>query len=137
MKDLDTLASPRPAPHAKNSAIKHVISTFFPSLRPVAGNKLNLHFGQQVGAVDIPCLWKIHRDTSSGSVPALPGEEDAPVLAFVGKSQLAKRYAAVSGPGNDPPARLRRLRSKLLVPADTDRDPYIVAILLAMAQANF
>ncbi|KAK3903211.1 hypothetical protein C8A05DRAFT_14815, partial [Staphylotrichum tortipilum] len=128
-KHLNTLASPH--------AIKHIISTFFPSLRPETGNKLNLYFGQQVGAVDIPCLWKIYRDTSSDPVPALPCEEDGPVLAFVGKSQLAQRYAAASKPKDDPLARLRRLRSKLLVPADTDRDPYIVAILLAMAQAHF
>jgi hypothetical protein len=83
-KDLNTLTSPQKASYAKNSAIKHVISTFFPSLRPTS-KKLNLHFGQEVSAVDIPCLWKIHRDASSGSVPALPGEEDAPVLASVGK----------------------------------------------------
>ncbi len=132
-KDLDTLASPQPASEEKNSAIQHVISTFFPSLRPT-GRKLNLHFGQKVSAVDIPCLWKIYRDTSSGSVPALPGEEDAPVLAFVGKSQLAKRYVAVSGPRNDLLVRNQRLHSKL---ADTNRDPFIVATLLAMAQAHF
>jgi hypothetical protein len=53
------------------------------------------------------------------------------------KSQLAKRYAEVSVPGNNPRARLQRLRSKLLVPANTDCDPYIVAILLAMGQAHF
>jgi hypothetical protein len=63
--------------------------------------------------------------------------EDTPALAFISKPKLAERYAAVSGPGNDPVARLRRLYSKLLVPADTDRDPYIVAMLLAMAQAHF
>jgi hypothetical protein len=127
-KDLDTLASPQPASEEKNSAIKHVISTFFPSLRPTS-RKLNLHFGQEVSAVDIPCLWEIHRDTSSGS-----GEEDAPVLAFVCKSQLAKRYVAVSGPRNDLLVRNQRLHSKL---ADTNRDPFIVATLLAMAQAHF
>jgi hypothetical protein len=82
--------------------MKHVISTFFPSLRSNTCNKLNLYFGQQVSAVDIPCLWK-------------PGAEDTPVLAFVSKSQLAERYAAVSGPGNELLARLQRLQSKLLV----------------------
>ncbi|KAK4194349.1 hypothetical protein QBC40DRAFT_136038, partial [Triangularia verruculosa] len=42
-----------------------------------------------------------------------------------------------NGTPNEPVARLQALRSKLLIPTNVDHDPYIVATLLAMAQAHF
>jgi hypothetical protein len=66
------------------------------------------------------------------------------MLAYINRSQLAairkNLYGVLRGPennSNEPVSRLQRLRSKMLVPADADHDPYIVAILLAMAQAHY
>ncbi|GAB1318293.1 HNH nuclease domain-containing protein [Madurella fahalii] len=159
-------ASPARA-FCKNRAIKHIMSTFFPATlsRPKTGAELNLYFGQRVfkKVVRIPCLWKSPSgaDISFDSCPTLPptsfsqvppgacdaGTEYAqnmPMLAYISRSQLAairkNLYGVVRGPANtpnEPVARLQRLRSKMLIPANVEHDPYIVAILLAMAQAHF
>lgn len=147
---------------ATPDAIKHIMSTLFPTTMsyPETDAILNFCFAQQVfyKAVQIPCLWRIHRsaDITSDPVPALPSTslhpgprddqemrmEYAPVLAYVNMSQLAvlrkNQYTAVPRPGNNEPvARLRKLQSKRLVPENADRDPYIFATLLTMAQACF
>ncbi|KAK4119941.1 hypothetical protein N657DRAFT_244482 [Parathielavia appendiculata] len=108
LKDLTTLESlPDQASDDENSAIKHIILTFFPSLsRLKTYTGLNLYFGQLRKTIQIPCVWS-HRT------------EYKPILAYVSRSQLAAR------------------RKNRLLPADADRDPYIIAILLAMAQAHF
>ena len=151
----------------KNRAIKHVMSTLFPTTlsRPKTGAELNLYFGHRVfrKVVRIPCLWKrpSSTETSFDSCPTLPstsfaqvpkssreaGIEHAPnmpVLAYINKSQLAavrkSLYGVVRGPDNTPNhavAGLQRLRSKMLIPENADHDPYVVAILIAMAQAHF
>ncbi|KAL2262692.1 hypothetical protein VTK26DRAFT_399 [Humicola hyalothermophila] len=151
----------------KNRAIKHVMSTLFPATmsHPKSGAELNLYFGHRVfkKVVRVPCLWKApsSANTSFDSCPTLPstsfsqqskgGREsvgdyapNTPILAYINKSQLASvrnnLYGVMRGPGNapnEPVAGLQRLRSKLLRPANPDHDPYIVAILLAMAQAHF
>ncbi|KAK4097766.1 hypothetical protein N658DRAFT_500080 [Parathielavia hyrcaniae] len=109
LKDLNALESlPHQASDDENSAIKHIISTFFPSLsRLKTDTGLNLYFGRQVRkAVQFPCVWSHHTGYT-------------PILAYVSRSQLAARC------------------KNRLLPANADRDPYIIAILLAMAQARF
>src|SRR5690606_37027907 len=71
-------------------------------------------------------------------------EPGLPMLAYLNKSQLASirknLYGVARGPGgapNEPVSRLQQLRAKMLVPADPEQDPYIVAVMLAMAQAHF
>jgi hypothetical protein len=159
-------ASPAKA-FCKTRAIKRVMSTLFPNTlsRPKTGAELNLYFGQRIfkKVVRIPCLWKSPSgaDASFDSCPTLPSTSfsqvppsareagceyapNKPILAYIGRAQLAairrNLYGVVRGPNNtpnEPVARLQRLRSKMLIPANTDHDPYIVAILLAMAQAHF
>lgn len=158
--------SPRRA-SSKNRAIKHVMSTLFPTTlsRAKTGAELNLYFGQRVyrKVVRIPCLWKrpSNTETSFDSCPTMPSTSfthapksareagveyvsNMPILAYINKSQLAavraSLYGVVRGPYNNPNhavAGLQRLRSKMLIPENADHDPYIVAILLAMAQARF
>ncbi|KAG7284654.1 hypothetical protein NEMBOFW57_009262 [Staphylotrichum longicolle] len=145
----------------KNRAMKHILSTLFPATlgRPKTGAELNLYFGHRVfrKVVRIPCIWKSPNslDTSFDSCPTLPSSSFAqvaktgrdagmPMLAYINKCQLAairkNLYGVLRGPdnnANEPVSSLQRLRSKMLVPADANHDPYIVAILLAMAQAHF
>jgi hypothetical protein len=145
----------------KNRAMKHILSTLFPATlsRPKTGAELNLYFGHRVfrKVVRIPCIWKSPSsvDTSFDSCPTLPSTSFAqiakngrdpgmPMLAYINKSQLAairkNLYGVARGPennGNTPVTNLQRLRAKMLVPADSNHDPYIVAMLLGMAQAHF
>ncbi|KAK4096792.1 hypothetical protein N658DRAFT_435335, partial [Parathielavia hyrcaniae] len=74
------------------------------------------HFGERVfdKAVHISCLWTSRSTDASAST--MPRTSSAPVLGYVPR---------------------QRVRSNLIAPADADRDPRIVAILLAMAQAHF
>ncbi|KAK3348884.1 hypothetical protein B0T25DRAFT_231134 [Lasiosphaeria hispida] len=152
---------------SKNRAIKHVMATLFPSTlsRPKTGAELDIFFGQRVfrKAIRIPCMWKSPSgvDTSFDSAPTIPATSfgnlpasspessadyapNQPVLAYVNRDQLAmireNLFRVVLGPNNtpnEPVARLQRLRSKLLIPANLDHDPYLIGILLAMAQAHF
>ncbi|KAL2166993.1 hypothetical protein VTG60DRAFT_1887 [Thermothelomyces hinnuleus] len=162
--ELHTLAREDATParaFCKNRAIKHILSTLFPTTlsRPKTGAELNLYFGHRVfkKVVRIPCVWKSPScaDTSFDSCQTLPAtsfngaprsprDAGMPMLAYINKSQLAavrkNLYTVLRGPGgcaNEPVSNLQRLRSKMLIPADPDRDPYIIAILLAMAQAHF
>ncbi|KAH6637331.1 hypothetical protein F5144DRAFT_592236 [Chaetomium tenue] len=145
----------------KIRAMKHILSTLFPATlaRPKTGAELNFYFGHRVfrKVVRIPCVWKSPSsvDTSFDSCPTLPStsfngtpktgrDPGMPMLAYINKSQLAairqNLYGVLRGPGGTPNevvGNLQRLRSKLLVPENADHDPYIVAILLAMAQAHF
>ncbi len=145
----------------KNRAMKHILSTLFPATlsRPKTGAELNLYFGHRVfrKVVRIPCIWKStsNADLSFDSCPTLPATSfvqgsaptrsaGRPMLAYINKAQLAairkSLYGVLRGPEgntNEPVARLQRLRSKLLMPKDAEHDPYIVAILIAMAQAHF
>ncbi|KAK4154510.1 hypothetical protein C8A00DRAFT_32721 [Chaetomidium leptoderma] len=162
--ELQTLVRVDAAParaFRTNRAMKHLLSTLFPATlsRHKTGAELNLYFGHRVfrKVVRIPCLWKSPSsvDTSFDSCPTLPSTSFAgvpkatrdagmPMLAYINKSQLAairkNLYCVFRGPennANEAVSSLQRLRSKMLVPADADQDPYIVAILLAMAQAHF
>ncbi|KAK3306230.1 uncharacterized protein B0T15DRAFT_222135 [Chaetomium strumarium] len=145
----------------KNRAIKSIMSTLFPTTlsRPKTGAELNLYFGHRVfrKMVRIPCIWKSPNsvDTSFDSCPTLPSSSFAqmpkdgrdsgmPMLAYISKSQLASvrknLYGVLRGSkygANEPVTRLNELRSKMLLPSNPDHDPYIVAILLSMAQAHF
>ncbi|KAL2125699.1 hypothetical protein VTJ04DRAFT_2064 [Mycothermus thermophilus] len=150
----------------KTRALKHILSTFFPDTlnRPKTGAELNLYFGTRAfrRIVRIPCLWKSTGSPDFGmsfdSCPTQPAtsftnsishlftarEPGLPMLAYLNKSQLASirknLYGVARGPGgapNEPVSRLQQLRAKMLVPADPEQDPYIVAVMLAMAQAHF
>ncbi|KAK0724364.1 hypothetical protein B0H67DRAFT_567766 [Lasiosphaeris hirsuta] len=134
--------------------------------RPKTGAELDIFFGQRIfrKAIRIPCMWKSPSgvDTSFDSAPTIPATSfknlppasspesssgyapNQPVLAYVNRGQLAmireNLFRVVLGPNhtpNEPVARLQRLRSKLLIPANLDHDPYLIGILLAMAQAHF
>ncbi|KAK4196266.1 hypothetical protein QBC40DRAFT_313946 [Triangularia verruculosa] len=162
--ELQVLVRADPSPtklFCKNRAIKHVMSTLFPHTLSKAKTsaELDLFFGMKAfrKAVRLPCVWKsaASRDASFDSMATLDphtlGRSDSaeyapnlPILAYVNRSQLASirknlfRIAAgPEGTPNEPVARLQALRSKLLIPANIDHDPYIVATLLAMAQAHF
>lgn len=118
--------------------MKHILSTLFPAAlaRPETGAELNLYFGHRIFSkvVHIPCVW---------SRPTLPatsfGQVDTgmPMLAYINRSQLAAIRNGPKNNTNELVSRLQQLRSKILIPADTDHDSYIVAVLLAMAQAHF
>ncbi|KAK0705806.1 hypothetical protein B0T21DRAFT_353110 [Apiosordaria backusii] len=163
--ELQVLVRADPSPtgtkvFCKNRAIKHVMSTLFPHTlsKPKTSAELDLFFGMKAfrKAVRLPCVWKsaASRDASFDSMATLDpytlGRSDTeyapnlPILAYVNRSQLAairkNLFRIASGPNgtpNEPVARLQALRSKLLIPANIDHDPYIVATLLAMAQAHF
>lgn len=151
---LNTLFSSESSPVSVSNAIKCVILTFFSNtLSPTMTDaRLDLDFGDRVveNAVGVSCIWKRRRHDTS-SAPTLPSasslygrEESAPIPAYIGRSQLASlrhdRYAGCHKHANslgDPVVRLLHLRSKPLLPTDVYRDPDLVTILLAMAQARF
>ncbi|KAK4096630.1 hypothetical protein N658DRAFT_553272 [Parathielavia hyrcaniae] len=145
--ELDTLLSQKTLPGRASMAMEHVMSTFFPATldKPWANAELDLHFGERIfdRAVRVSCLWTSRStDTSASTMPHMPAS--APVLAYISRQRLAalrnSHFTNELEPRNalnNPVTRLQQLRSKLLIPADVDRDPYIVATLLVMAQAHF
>ncbi|CAI4217400.1 unnamed protein product [Parascedosporium putredinis] len=83
------------------------------------------------------------RKASPAGAIDVPARCGKPMLAYIGRKQLtnirANIYRVALGPGrtpNEPVARLQALRSKLLIPANADYDPHLVAVLLAMAQEH-
>ncbi|KAK4150406.1 hypothetical protein C8A00DRAFT_37003 [Chaetomidium leptoderma] len=145
--ELDTLLSQDTLSDRASMAMEHVMSTFFPATldKPWTNAKLDLHFGERIfdRAVRVSCLWTSRStDTSASTMPYMPAS--APVLAYISRQRLAALRNSHStneleprNALNNPVTRLQQLRSKLLIPADVDRDPYIVATLLVMAQAHF
>ncbi|EFX06481.1 hypothetical protein CMQ_6802 [Grosmannia clavigera kw1407] len=134
--------------------------------RPKSVAELDLHFGDRSfrGAVRVPVVWQngvdaadlsfdsaVTRAISSfgltqSSQAATPAAPNGPLMAYVNRAHLSmirqNLFRIVPGPEtgdyqNTPVRRLQTLRSKHLVPADPDRDPYLVSVFLAMAQANF
>ena len=82
------------------------------------------------------------RDSPCGS-PGSP-QGGAPMMCYIGKAQLASirknLFRVAQGPGktfNEPVWRLQQLRSKLLVPANSNHDAHFVGIFLVMAQRHF
>lgn len=80
--------------------------------------------------------------TTSTPTPHDPSR--LPMMCYIGKNQLASMrknlFRIASGPGrtwNGPVSRLQQMRSKALVPANSDHDAHFVAIFLAMAQRHF
>lgn len=70
---------------------------------------------------------------------------DRPILAFINRTHLAlvrrNLYRVMPGPQNGdrqntPVSNLQKLRSKRLVPEDSDHDSYLVAIMTAIAQSQ-
>ncbi|KAK4464399.1 hypothetical protein QBC42DRAFT_249516 [Cladorrhinum samala] len=142
-------------------AIKHVMSTLFPNTltKPKTGAELDLYFGPKAfkKIIRIPCVWKsvASRDASFDSMATLDPNSNVksfdsdyapnlPILAYLSKGHLAavrrNLFHVKPGPNgmdNESVARLQALRSKHLIPQNADHDPYIVATLIAMAQAHF
>ncbi|OLN93287.1 hypothetical protein CCHL11_08331 [Colletotrichum chlorophyti] len=84
----------------------------------------------------------ISAGTSNGSSQQPASAQ--PVLAYVGKSQIAatrrNMYRVIQGPNrsyNGPVERLQQLRSKMFVPSNPNHDPLLVGIILALAQRRF
>lgn len=150
----------------KNLAMKTAMGIFFPDrlANPKMNAELDIYFGQRVfrKAVRIPCLWKTPNASSFTTTPTLPNDSfyvpnspqepqpelpqqtpNAPILAYFNKSQLAlirqNLFRIVQTPfnPNEAVASLQALRSKHLIPADVDQDPYIVAMMVSMVQAQF
>ncbi|KAK2595081.1 hypothetical protein QQS21_007212 [Conoideocrella luteorostrata] len=81
---------------------------------------------------------------SSTSTPTPHNPANLPMMCYIGKNQLASMrknlFRIAVGPGkswNGPVFRLQQLRSKALVPANSDHDAHFVAIFIAMAQRHF
>ncbi|KAL0468464.1 hypothetical protein QR685DRAFT_341981 [Neurospora intermedia] len=150
----------------KNMAMKNAMGIFFPDrlANPKMNAELDIYFGQRVfrKAVRIPCLWKTLVGSSFATIPTVPNDSfyvpnspqepqpeipqqtpNMPILAYFNKSQLAlirqNLFRIIQTPfnPNDAVAGLQALRSKHLIPADVDQDPYLVAMMVSMAQSNF
>ncbi|KAJ4415819.1 hypothetical protein N0V85_002555 [Neurospora sp. IMI 360204] len=150
----------------KNMAMKNAMGIFFPDrlANPKMNAELDIYFGQRVfrKAVRIPCLWKTPNASSFTTIPTVPNDSfyvpnspqepqlellqqtpNMPILAYINKSQLAlirqNLFRVIQTPfnPNESVASLQALRSKHLIPADVDQDPYIVAMMVSMAQAHF
>ncbi|KFA80429.1 hypothetical protein S40288_07048 [Stachybotrys chartarum IBT 40288] len=69
--------------------------------------------------------------------------DQLPMLCYLGKDRLAsirnRLFRVPTGPSksNEPVRNLQQLRLKMLIPSNSDKDPYIVAMFLAMAQRHF
>lgn len=81
---------------------------------------------------------------ASSLTPTPHNPAGLPMMCYIGKNQLASMrknlFRIALGPGrawNGPVFRLQQLRSKALIPADSDHDAHFVAIFLAMAQRHF
>ncbi|KAM0330833.1 hypothetical protein ACHAQA_003788 [Verticillium albo-atrum] len=82
--------------------------------------------------------------TASTILPSRSASSREPALAYISKKFIhdsrSNMYRAFRGPrnkGNSPVESLCKLRSKRLMPANTDEDPAFAGILLAMAQKRF
>jgi hypothetical protein len=169
-KELTILVSPtHQQPFFHVNSIRTVMATLYPDTlsRPAALPELNLYFGGRVyrDAVRVQLLWSRPREASLLSFDSAttriadsfysPESEspiikfgsrsaDVPVLAYVGRPQLAairrNLFRVVPGPRrsfNEPVARLQRLRARMLVPANSDHDAHFLGIFLAMAQRHY
>ena len=151
--------------YLRNRAMKHVMGTLFPATLSHSkfDVELDMYFGLRVfrKAVRIPCLWLSSNSeasfastttmptTSFGRLPTPPDMSmdaipNRPMLAYMSRGQLAycrkHLFRVVKGPNdgpNEPVASLQRLRSKMLIPENINHDSYLVATIIAMAQAHF
>lgn len=126
---------------------------------------MNLHFGGRVyrDAVKPSIMWYYPPETShnhsfssdttqpADTLDVLPSQNSAidnpdklPMMCYLGKSQLAMMrkniFRIMPGPRgswNGPVCRLQELRTKVLVPLNSDQDPHLVGVFLAMAQRHF
>lgn len=150
----------------KTRAMKFIMTTFFPDTlsRRETNVELDMYFGLRVfrKAVRIHCLWKSPKlgessfdstttmpATSFGGRSPTPGPlsdiaPNKPILAYMCRSHLdltrKHLYRVAPGPANAPNKAvesLQRLRSKMLIPKNIDHDSYLVAAIIAMAQAHF
>ncbi|KAL1902803.1 hypothetical protein Sste5346_000714 [Sporothrix stenoceras] len=82
----------------------------------------------------------------TNSAQSSQGMSDGPIIAYVNRTHLSmirkNLFRIVPGPEggdrcNTPVSRLQALRSKQLVPAEQDRDAYLMGVFIAMAQSHF
>ncbi|KAI0390042.1 hypothetical protein F5Y17DRAFT_469209 [Xylariaceae sp. FL0594] len=164
-RSLDYILLPKKSPLHQSFAVESILSTLYPQHLPKAEHRseLGLRFGQKLYPEFVHCnlLWNPaplgtsfdsattcvasesadERRSSPASVERWTGE--APVLAYVDRKfiDLTRRHCGRIPPGpnnepNHPVLRLQALRSKLLKPENIDEDPYLVAVMLAMAQRS-
>lgn len=84
--------------------------------------------------------------TSISAQSSQNNTSDGPIIAYVNRTHLSmirkNLFRIVPGPEggdrcNTPVSRLQALRSKQLVPAEQDRDAYLMGVFIAMAQSHF
>lgn len=135
--------------------------------RPLFMPELHLFFGGRIyrDAVRAQIMWNFPSDEAKSSYSSFvtvstrpadsfnhstqscsPPQSSAnlPMMCYIGKNQLAairkNLFRVAPGPDrswNEPVWQLQQLRSKLLVPSNTDHDAHFVGIFLAMAQKHF
>ncbi|KAI1084779.1 hypothetical protein F5B20DRAFT_221069 [Whalleya microplaca] len=161
-RDLDTLMNGRKPVGRKNQALQGILSTLFPNqlTRTKPCPELGIRFGSRFYRRAARChiIWK-HPDTTAQSFDSATTwtssrstsqllasmtvnvSNDAPMLAYVGRRHLhdIRRtcFRVVSAPNdsyNGPVHRLQIRRSKKLIPDDPNEDPYLIAIMIGMAQ---
>ncbi|KAG5984578.1 hypothetical protein E4U55_004129 [Claviceps digitariae] len=89
----------------------------------------------------------LETDLNNNALASTPPPHDPsglPMICYIAKSKLAwrrkclfRRAPSRLGRPNDPVRRLLELRTKALQPANSDHDPVLVAMFLAMAQRHF
>ncbi|KAM7188636.1 hypothetical protein V8F33_010501 [Rhypophila sp. PSN 637] len=166
-KELHTLVRDNYQLISRTRAMKFIMNQFFPDTLSHADSDIDLdmYFGQRVfrKAVRVHCLWKSPRagEHSFDSTTTMPSTDlggrspspgvasdvgpNKPILAYLSRRTLAVNrhylYRVSHGPrddnANDAVTSLQRLRSKMLVPKNINHDSYIVAAIIAMAQAHF
>ncbi|KAH9996372.1 hypothetical protein F4779DRAFT_607012 [Xylariaceae sp. FL0662B] len=161
-RDLDALMDGGSHVSTRNQRLRDILSTLFPKQlsRTKPSPELDLRFGGRFYPKAARCqiLWR-YQDTvaqsfdsattwtSSHSTSQLMASmtvnlsNDAPILAYVSRRQLnhirRNCFRVLLGPGrsyNGPVHRLQLLRSKKLLPSNPDEDPYLISIMIGMAQ---
>jgi hypothetical protein len=147
------------------SAVRIVLNTLWPNAfgQPHFTPDFHLYFGGRVycNAIRIQLAWGYPgenvspfqsvstKPADSFNLPSTAGSGpsnamDSPMLCYMSKNLLASirknLFRVAQGPQrswNEPVWRLQQLRSKLLTPANSDQDAYLVGVFLAMAQRHF
>ncbi|KAH8743745.1 hypothetical protein F5883DRAFT_440621 [Diaporthe sp. PMI_573] len=144
------------------AALKKVLSTMFPNtlLKTQSNLRMNIRFGNAIfkSSVRVPLVWKRYnshvsdsnftklrysqdRVSSSSLQSASLSWTNQPLLGFINRTRLhqvrSTLYRPRPGPrktANIPGDRLQKLLYKWVKPQNADKDSYLVATMLAIAQ---